>query len=110
MITCKSCSRKYKYNRKQGHTKTRCNSCLVNDRRFKVKKQCVEYKGGACQECGYNKCSRALVFHHLNESEKCFEISGSHSRSWEIIQQELDKCIMICANCHAELHDGLIKV
>ena len=102
---CETCGREYIYDRKKGHTRKRCNSCAVNERRFKLKQKCVEYKGGACECCGYNKCLRSLDFHHLDPTTKDFTISGSHSRSWSSIKSELDKCILVCRNCHGEIHE-----
>lgn len=52
--------------------------------------------------CGYSKCIEALEFHHLDPTEKEFEISDR--RSWEALTAELDKCILLCANCHREYH------
>ncbi len=54
--------------------------------------------------CGYNKCLAALQFHHLDPKKKDFRISGRNI-TWEKIQPELDKTIMVCANCHTEIHD-----
>lgn len=80
-------------------------------RRFRrIKLLAVEYKGGGCSVCGYNKCITALDFHHLNPKEKDFNISGSEKHKWETIKEELDKCICICSNCHRELHAGLISL
>ncbi len=73
--------------------------------RQRTKLKAIEYMGGSCKTCGYHKCSRALTFHHLNPYEKDFTISGK-SLSWERIKLELDKCILICANCHAEEHEA----
>lgn len=77
--------------------------------RQRAKKRAVEYKGGKCQVCGYCRCIRALKFHHLDPNKKDFAISGV-SRAWEAIRSELDKCILVCGNCHDEIHDGLIDV
>ena len=104
LIICKFCNRKYEYNKKAGHTKTHCNSCSVNLRRFKLKERMIEYKGGCCSICGYNKCPTSLIFHHLDPSKKEFQLSGSHTFSWEKNKKELDKCILLCRNCHGELH------
>ena len=80
----------------------------VKRRRKKVKEMAVEYKGGKCEKCGYNKCTRALEFHHLDPAEKDFGIAHKgRTNSWEKIKIELDKCIMVCANCHAEIHDEI---
>ncbi len=68
----------------------------------------IEYKGGKCQLCGYNRCPEAMEFHHLNSSGKDFGISQKgYTRSWKRVKEELDKCIMLCANCHREVHAGL---
>ena len=74
-----------------------------------VKQRLIEYKGGRCQICGYNKCMNALEFHHLNPQEKDFTISGG-TKSFESLKPEIDKCILVCANCHREIHAGLIKI
>ncbi len=77
----------------------------VAKRRRKLREQAVEYMGGKCQRCGYKTCIEALDFHHLDPREKEFGISASGmTRSWERIKTELNKCIMICANCHREEH------
>lgn len=68
----------------------------------------VNYKGGKCERCGYDKCVQALQFHHLNPDEKDFAISGK-SYSFERLKKEVDKCIMVCANCHIEIHEELKK-
>ena len=68
----------------------------------------VEYKGGKCEICGYGRCIEALEFHHKNASSKDFGISEKgYTRSWKKVMEELDKCIMVCANCHRELHAKL---
>lgn len=60
--------------------------------------------GNYCFKCGYSKCYGALHVHHVEAENKSFNISGSHSRSWKAIIEELDKCVLLCANCHAEEH------
>ena len=108
---CCRCVREYPYERDSGHGWTRCNSCIVNSRRGRVRHKAIRYKGGKCVVCGYAKMCRSLVFHHLDPSDKDFEVSSSTaSLSWERIKSELDKCILVCANCHGEIHDGLTAV
>ena len=75
------------------------------ERQRNFKKQCVEYKGGQCIKCGYHKSLTALHFHHRNPAEKEISISGMRSQKFETAKNELDKCDLICANCHAELHE-----
>lgn len=71
----------------------------------------VEYKGGKCCICGYKNYLGALEFHHLDPSTKDFSISkDGYTRSFDTIKLKLDKCILVCANCHCEIHAGLIKI
>jgi len=80
----------------------------VQKRRKKIRQMAIDYKGGRCQLCGYNKCPEALEFHHLDSLDKDFGISDKgYTRSWKRIKKELDKCILLCANCHREVHAGL---
>lgn len=81
----------------------------VKTYRQKIKDRAVEYKGGSCVKCGYNKCTRALEFHHNNPNEKDFHLSSYKVLSWDKIKDELDKCIMVCSNCHKEIHFELDK-
>ena len=77
----------------------------VRKRRRKVRLMAVAYKGGKCSRCGYSRCIEALEFHHVDSSQKDFGISqDGYTRSWERVRQELDKCVLLCANCHRELH------
>lgn len=80
----------------------------VIDWRKRKKIELVEYKGGRCERCGYNKLTQVLQFHHLDPKEKDFTISGK-SYSFERLKKEVDKCIMVCANCHIEIHEELKK-
>lgn len=107
MSVCVYCGRQYLYVSGSGNTKKKCSSCLVNHRRFANKIKALEYKGGECALCGYNKCNKALHFHHYKGVKK-FTVSANHCRSWEVIKEELDKCILLCANCHSEVHSGLV--
>ena len=79
------------------------NKQAVVSYRQRMKLKAVSYKGGKCEVCGYNKCVRALSFHHLNPTEKDFTISRV-TRRWESVKSELDKCRLLCMNCHAEVH------
>ena len=79
----------------------------VIERRRRTKRRAVEYLGGKCERCGYAKCFRALTFHHRDPKTKLFGLSISSTRSWEKIRAELDKCDLLCANCHAEVEDEI---
>jgi hypothetical protein len=87
---------------------TKCRMDAVSRKRKKLKKDLVEYKGGQCERCGYNKCVAAMDFHHTNPAEKDFGLSkDGHTKSWEKLKKEADKCILVCANCHREIHEEL---
>ena len=77
--------------------------------RITAKKKARDYLGNKCSICGYNKCDEALEFHHLDPSQKEFGIcSDGRTRSWDRIKEELSKCILVCANCHREIHNKKI--
>ena len=73
------------------------------------KKLCVSYKGGKCIICGYNNSFSALHFHHINPKDKSYSISKCYYKDFEELKKELDKCILLCANCHAEVHEKMNK-
>ncbi|MFA5934160.1 MAG: HNH endonuclease signature motif containing protein [Candidatus Paceibacterota bacterium] len=83
----------------------------VAKRRKKVKTLAVEYKGGKCQICKYSKCIGALELHHIDPKEKSFGIGEKgYTRSWDKVRSELDKCILLCANCHREVESGITQL
>lgn len=88
--------------------RARCRKCAIDavaKRRKIVKLKALDYKGGKCEYCGYCRCIEALEFHHTVPGQKDFAISSSgHTRSWNKMKAELDKCELLCANCHREAH------
>lgn len=66
----------------------------------------MKFSFGGCQKCGYNKCIEALDFHHRNPDEKEYDIAQMirNHRTQEAIVQEMQKCVILCANCHREFH------
>lgn len=78
----------------------------MTDSNKDLKANAVQYMGGCCVLCGYNRCHSALHFHHINPWEKDFNISSKNR--WIDIRKEIEKCALVCANCHAEIHAGLI--
>lgn len=88
--------------------RNKSDSDAVIDWRKRTKLKLIDYKGGKCQVCGYNKCTAALEFHHVNPEEKDFGISGC-SRSFENLKAEVDKCVLVCSNCHKEIHAGITE-
>lgn len=80
----------------------------VKNYRSNRKKDMIYIMGDKCQICGYNKCQSALEFHHINPEEKDFTFDSAMNYSWEVIRKELQKCILVCSNCHREIHSDLI--
>lgn len=76
--------------------------------RREMKRRAIASFGGACLACGFGQMPAALEFHHPDPATKEFAISvDGIYRSWEKIQKELENCVMLCANCHAEIHAGV---
>ncbi len=81
----------------------------VTKRRKTIRQKAIKYKGGKCELCGYNRCIEALEFHHI--SNKSFGISQKgYTRSWNKVKDEIDKCILLCANCHREVENGVTQL
>lgn len=72
-------------------------------RRKNLRLKAIEYKGGKCQLCGYNKCLDALEFHHYLKIKNFGISQKGYTRSWEKVKTELDLCQLLCANCHREV-------
>lgn len=81
----------------------------VKDSRKRLKERLIYVMGEKCQICGYDKCKEALEFHHINPDEKGFSITANANIGTEKALKEIKKCILICANCHREIHAGLIQ-
>jgi hypothetical protein len=98
-----------KYNEMSDSEKDEFNKKTYNDqraKRWRLKKELVNLKGSCCKQCGYNKNLAVLSFHHLNPESKEFTIDARSliSQSKESILKEIDKCQLLCMNCHQEIH------
>jgi hypothetical protein len=80
--------------------------------RKRTKQKIVESMGGCCQVCGYFKCEAALELHHIDSSKKDFSFGSvrANPQSADLIKTELKKCILLCSNCHKEIHDGVTSM
>lgn len=105
MNKCPDCHKEHNEDRRKV-----CGSCRIRRSRAKTKARAVELMGGKCVRCGYNKSMRALQFHHLDPTQKDMQISVSRNSSWKKIEEEIKKCILVCANCHAEVHEEIEKL
>lgn len=82
-----------------------CNVENVKKRKRNLKKLCVEYKGGICVDCKGTFHPSVYDFHHLDETKKDFQIASLNStKLTDKIISELDKCVLLCANCHRLRH------
>ncbi len=89
----------------------RCRQEYVNRRRRKVKELLVAELGGQCALCGYDRSPTALHFHHLDPTTKTFGLSTRGiARAYAIARQEAEKCVLLCANCHAEVESGFASL
>ena len=90
-----------------------CKQCWIDqtlERFNKLKKLCVDYKGGKCQSCGYDKYIGSLDFHHIDRNTKSYNISHKlKAYSFNKLKLELDKCVLVCKNCHGEIESGIKK-
>lgn len=83
----------------------------VVKRRNKVRAMAIKILGGRCMICGYNKCPDVLEFHHRDPKRKEFNLSlDKLTRSWDQVELELRKCVLLCANCHREYHAGVTQL
>src|SRR5271157_3000322 len=98
---CRLCNRELPDKRRY-----RCNSCNTKIRRVRAKNAAIAYLGGKCMRCGYAGHPAAFEFHHRDPEQKDFTIGGVANRSWEVIQAELDKCDLLCSNCHRIEHSN----
>ena len=74
------------------------------DRRKRLKEEAVKIAGGKCSACGYNKCLSALEFHHHQSNKEGNVSTLLKNESRQKLLKEAEKCILLCANCHRELH------
>lgn len=86
-------------------------SQLVSEYRRKRKDNLIKVCGSACNICGYQKSKSALEFHHINPEEKEYGIAANGTcHDLEKDLAEVKKCILVCANCHREIHDGFFTL
>ena len=106
------------YSRRKTNCTGYCKNCMcrrTTARQRKLKTLMIEYKGGRCQSLncstpgGYNRSINGFDFHHLDPTKKEFTLSQIRlCRMNDKIKEELDKCLLLCANCHREVHEELV--
>jgi len=111
MYRLKKC--KLKTNKKLlGRSKSKNYQELKNKKGRKIRLDLIKYLGGKCQKCGYCKNSAVLTFHHVEEKIKKFQLDmrSCSNRALDKLYTEADKCILLCANCHTELHNPSYEI
>ena len=91
----------------------RCAQCVIDavaDARRRVRKILIEEAGGACSLCGYQRSHAALQFHHIDPATKAFTLRNGDTRSLASARAEAAKCVLLCANCHAEVESGVAQL
>jgi hypothetical protein len=67
----------------------------------------VAAAGGRCVLCGYDRCSSALQFHHVDPATKSFDVNPSSGKALAKYLEEARKCVLVCATCHVEIEAGV---
>ena len=106
---CVICGQEFKPKTAAANQRMCCYDCMpdgIQLKRGDFLAKIKQARGGKCERCGYDTCMKALEFHHLDPDKKDFTISNDRFKLKEAVE-ESKKCILICANCHRELHDNL---
>jgi len=104
---CKQTLPLSEFHKKDKWLHSKCKRCLYVyqiERWREVKQKALDYKGGKCISCGYDRCPDALCFHHRDRIDKEASWNKLRLRSWDKIKKEIDKCDLLCCNCHSETH------
>ncbi len=99
---CEVCGKEFTQTQKRSRNK--CGGCATRIRRAKAKLKGIELLGGKCNRCGFNGHPAALHFHHIDPTKKEFNIGPFCNKKWEIVEKEIRKCELLCANCHCIEH------
>jgi hypothetical protein len=110
---CKECTRvdnrsRYAVYDNAGKLRNKRNA----ERRTRLKQEIVNRFGGKCARCGYHEFVAGLDFHHVDGTKKEHNIAKLLTLSLTNIDKlliEIDKCVLLCRNCHASLHAGMFE-
>jgi 5-methylcytosine-specific restriction endonuclease McrA len=96
---CKACKDKHERSKNPSYKRQR-------QRGIDRKLELIKLKGGCCEKCGYSKNLSALTFHHINPDDKSFnvEMRNIANHEWGAVLEEVEKCQLLCHNCHHETH------
>lgn len=97
---CKLCKKDLGENERN---RSKCQSCATRIRRYRTKTAAVKYKGGKCERCGWTGPIAAFEFHHIDDNKE-FAVGACANKKWEVVKKEVDKCELLCSNCHRIEH------
>lgn len=111
---CQYCDKEFQYYRETSSTRKACFDCIPEGKgkdaaliRRLIKNKAIMSKGSRCYCCKNTFPNSVYDFHHLNPAEKDFALGDKTSTTkWALIEKELEKCILVCANCHRMIHSG----
>ncbi len=112
VLKCQFCEKNFKYHRTTSVIRKSCYDCIPDGKgndasliRRLIKEKAVRIKGGKCEICGLEDESCVYDFHHKDPKEKDFHLGDKTSTvKWELVEKELDKCLLVCSNCHRKIH------
>jgi hypothetical protein len=116
--TCSKCGEDksldefYIKDKKKGTYQSYCKPCLLTaqKQRWRLRKlDAIEHLGGVCADCGQQYPYQVYQFHHLTPGEKDFDWGKGRQMKWELVLEELDKCVLLCANCHILRHSSQLS-
>lgn len=118
-MKCFYCEKEFQQSGKQGgQNRIFCQECVPDGlskqegklirRKLYYDKANQEKQKSGCSICGYNKYGAVLEWHHIEDHEKDFNpgdlMTQPSMKNWMLYQEEIKKCILLCANCHREWH------
>ncbi|MCI6458491.1 MAG: hypothetical protein MSA56_12565 [Clostridium sp.] len=111
-VKCQWCDKHFEYIRETPSIRKACFECIPEGEggnipllRRLIKQKALRYKGGKCEMCGLEDEPYMYDFHHKDPNEKDFSLGSKTSTTkWHLIEAELDKCMLLCANCHRKIH------
>jgi len=112
-LTCNITKPQENFYKRGNKYTSHCIECFKKSKtnhRNKIKQLAVDYLGGKCSNCSYNKCLSALEFHHIDSTTKDKNYSNYKNTFTDKFKAELDKCVLLCANCHREHHSSTTDI
>jgi len=101
---CKTCGKKLDKNKLKGNLCMQCAAQVNVNRRRKKRDIAINHLGNKCIDCGITYPAAVYDFHHLGNKKDCVATMIRNNLKVETILEEVDKCVLLCANCHRIRH------